>query len=73
MAAPIRKVAPNGWGLSGLAANLEQAAKVVADETGGQIHDTLSAFGAVVSSTAPGSLHRASSARRNIRRISGLR
>jgi hypothetical protein len=73
MAAPIRKVAPNAFNTNTItnAINAGEAALLAGESK--PIHDSLSVFGVVVSSTAPQSLQRATSARANIRRVLGLR
>lgn len=73
MAAPIRKVAPNSFitGPLGKAVGKAEAALTAADSPG--IHASIAAFGAVVSSAAPQSLHRASVARGQIRRVIALK
>jgi hypothetical protein len=73
VAAPIRKVAPNTFSLDKVATDIQAAAQFIAEVESGPIHDSLSAFGTVVSSTAPQSLHRATNARAEIRRVSGLK
>ena len=73
MAAPIRKVAPNGWGIGPLIGDAIAAAESLSELARPTIHDSLSAFGVVISSTGPQSLHRATAARVNIRRLAALR
>jgi hypothetical protein len=73
VAAPIRKVSPSPFDLSALEAGLREGFAALAAAESRPVHDSLSVFGTVVSSTAPGSLQRASEARANIRRVLGLR
>lgn len=73
MAAPIRKVAPNAFIIGPLITAVEAATETLHAAQDPGIHTTLSTFGAVVSSTAPGSLHRAAAARSQIRRLIALK
>ena len=73
MAAPIRKVAPNGFqnvvvDITEALANAELDAGVPTS-----IQTSLSTFGTVISSTAPGSLTRCWQARAEIRRLAAVR
>ena len=72
MAAPIRKVAPSAFITGPLSAAI---AKVLARDPTAvppSIQDSLSALGVVLSSTAPGSLHRSTVARLQMRRLRGI-
>lgn len=69
MAAPIRKVSPSGFGIGPLISDAITAAEALSALASPSIHDSLSAYGVVVSSTAPQALHRASVTRLGIRRL----
>jgi hypothetical protein len=72
MAAPIRKVAPNSFITGPLAGAIGKAESAFNAADAKPIHDSLSAFGVIVSSTAPGALHRAATYRYQIRRLIAL-
>ena len=72
MAAPIRKVAPNSFITGPLAGAIGKAENALNAAESKPIHDSLSAFGVIVSSTAPQSLHRAAASRAQIRRLLAL-
>jgi hypothetical protein len=71
--APIRKVAPNGFPFDALAGAAAQAEQSISQLDLRSIMDTLSAFGVVISSTAPQQLGRAAVARGNLRRLLSLK
>lgn len=73
MAAPVHKVAPNPSVIGQLAQAATAAEDALAELAHSRTQQTLSAFGAVVSSTCPGLLHRSAVARVGIRRFSALR
>ena len=71
--APIRKVAPSGFITGPVSAAVAKALAHDPNAVPPSIQDSLSALGVVLSSTAPGSLHRSSVARLQMRRLRGLR
>lgn len=73
MPAPILKVAPNLFTHGSV--TVKGGGTVTGDQATASepIQKSLSAFGAVISSTAPGSLSRAAVARGQIRRLGGVR
>ena len=71
--APIRKVAPSGFITGPLSAAVAKALAHDPNTVPPSIQDSLSALGVVLSSTAPGSLHRSAVARLQMRRLRGLR
>jgi hypothetical protein len=72
MAAPIRKVAPNAFITGPLTTAIGKAESALTAAEAKPIQDSLSAFGTIVSSTAPGALHRATVYRSQIRRLIAL-
>lgn len=73
MPAPIKKVAPNGFGIDGLIVDAQAALDALAAAGPVHIHDSLSTFGIVISSTVPQSLGRAKHARGGIRSFAGVK
>jgi hypothetical protein len=71
--APIRKVAPNAFNTTTITEAIQAGENALTAAEAKPIHDSLSAFGVVVSSTAPQALHRAVAARAQIRRSVRLR
>jgi biotin carboxyl carrier protein len=73
MAAPLLKVAPNAFTSPITPEQVAGAGAAALAAEAKTIHDSIAAFGTVISSTAPGTLHRATVARGQIRRTMGLR
>jgi len=73
MAAPLLKVSPTQTLFDALSDAAQDADAALGSLNMPKVHQTLSAFGTVVSSTCPGILHRAGVARLGIRRFAALR
>ena len=73
MAAPIVRVAPNGFITGPLSQAITDALAAGQGAESPGVHRTISTFGAVVSSTVPGVLHRSAVARSGIRRYATVR
>jgi hypothetical protein len=73
VAAPLLKVKPTQSLFDSLSESAQDAEAALGSLNTPKVHQTLSAFGSVVSSTVPGILHRAGVARLGIRRFAALR